>query len=73
MKYYVLIVSNGNLQLDLTTEYTDINSAIAGYSDKVSLYHKDKTVTSAVIKLVNNQLELVDGKYVEFIAKEAQE
>lgn len=70
-KYYVFIVSNGNLVIGSISEWTDKNSAIAEFEAKASLYRKDAGVNSAVVKLVDAQLYQVDN-YCDVINKSAQ-
>lgn len=66
MKYYVFVVSNGDLQTSLTTEHTDINDAIAKYHERCALFRKDASVQTACITIIDNYLNRV-GDYREYI------
>ena len=61
MKYYVLIVSNGNLVINSITEWSTLDSAKGKFHEVCALYWKDASVTDATIAIVDSQLNTVDG------------
>ena len=60
MKYYVIYVANGNLQLDKITEWTSKESAIGKFHDVCSLMWKDSSVTDASVAILDNQLNIIE-------------
>ena len=67
MKYYVIYVSNGTLQVDKITEWSDLNSAKVKYFDICKLLTNEKSVETATVKILDSQLDVVED-YKEFIS-----
>ena len=63
--------SNGAFHLE--AEYSDKDAAIVGYDGLHASLVNDKTCARAVIKLVDKQLDVVDGKYLDTITHEVTE
>lgn len=70
MKYYVIYVSNGALQIDKITEWADLDSAKVKYFDICKILTNEKSVTKATVEIIDEQLEQVAG-YREVIVHNA--
>lgn len=70
-EYALFTWSNGAFHLE--AEYTDKDAAIIGYDGLHAALVNDKTCQKAVIKLVDKQLDIVDGKYYDTITHAVQE
>jgi hypothetical protein len=70
MKYYVIYVSNGALQVDKITEWSDLDSAKVKYFDICKILTNEKSVTKAVVKILDEQLDTVQN-YTEVIVHNA--
>lgn len=66
MKYYVIYVSNGNLQIPQITEYASLDSAKVKFHQTCATLWNEKTVITGYVAIMDNQLDVVDG-YKEFI------
>lgn len=66
MKYYVQYVSNGNLQVDKITEWTDFEKAKNKYHAVCNALGSSQDVETAIVKILDNQLDVV-GNYSEVI------
>ena len=68
IKYYVMFVSNGNLQLGerQVTEWTDIDKAKAKYHALCNTLWAEKSVLTGYVVIIDNQFDVVEG-YKEFI------
>lgn len=51
-KYYVIYSSNGNLQLDKVTEYSDITKAIVAFHDKCKTLWNTESVEEAIVEII---------------------
>lgn len=51
-KYYVIYTSNGNLQLDKVTEYSDITKAIVAFHDKCKTLWNTESVVEAIVEII---------------------
>ena len=51
-KYYVVYTSNGNLQLDKVTEYSDITKAIVAFHDKCKTLWNTESVEEAIVEII---------------------
>ena len=75
MKYYVMFISNGNLQLNLekgdVTEWTDLDKAKAKYHKLCDTLWTEKTVITGYVAIIDNQFDIVEG-YKEFIHHDEQ-
>lgn len=69
MKYYVVYVSNGSLQLDKTTEWTDLDKAKAKFHDICKVLWNTASVITATVKILDSQLDQVED-YKEYITHE---
>ena len=56
MKYYVMYVSNGALQIDKITEWTDLSKAKSKFYDMCKTLENAKDVTKAVVKILDGDL-----------------
>lgn len=72
MKYYVIYVSNGTLQVDKITEWSDLNSAKVKYFDICKILTNEKSVETATVKILDSQLDVVED-YKEFISHPVEE
>ena len=54
-KYYVIYTSNGNLQLDKITEYSDITKAIVAFHDKCKALWNEPTVVEAIVEIIYSE------------------
>lgn len=66
MKYYVIYVTNGVLQIDKITEWSDLDKAKSKFHDICKTLWATKDVETASVKIFDSQLDVVDG-YKEFI------
>lgn len=66
MKYYVIYVSNGNLQIPQITEHANLDSAKVKFHQTCATLWNEKTVITGYVAIMDNQLDVVDG-YKEFI------
>ena len=66
MKYYVIYVSNGNLQVQQIAEYESLDSAKVKFHQTCSSLWNEKTVITGYVAIIDNQLDVVEG-YKEFI------
>ena len=69
MKYYVIYVSNGALQTDKITEWSDLDKAKGKYHDICKALWNEPSVTKANVKILDEQLDIVPG-YEETIVHE---
>lgn len=79
IRYYVMFVSNGYLQLNLekgdVTEWTDLDKAKAKFHSLCEALWAEKSVITGYVVIMDNQFDIVgDGinKYKEFIHHDAQ-
>lgn len=61
MKYYLMWISNGSFQSDKIEEYSDKSSAISAFARKWSTLEGTKEVTSAIVQLVDDNFDVVEG------------
>lgn len=66
MKYYVIYVSNGALQSDKITEWSDLDKAKAKFHDVCKTLWNAPDVVTASVKILDSQLDNVED-YKEFI------
>lgn len=67
MKYYVIYVSNGALQVEQITEWSNLDSAKAKFHDVCKTLWNAPDVSTASVKILDSQLDNVEG-YKEFIS-----
>ena len=72
MKYYVIYVSNGALQIDKITEWSDLDKAKSKFHDICKTLWNTESVKTAEIKIFDSQLDVVEG-YKEFISHQTEE
>ena len=70
MKYYVIYVVNGSLQVDKITEWSDLDSAKVKYFDVCKNLTNEKSVTKATVEILDEQLDKV-ADYREVIVHNA--
>ena len=61
MKYYVIYVSNGALQVDKITEWSNLDSAKAKFHDVCKTLWSAPDVVTATVKILDSQLDNVEG------------
>ena len=66
MKYYVIYISNGALQVDKITEYDTLDKAKVAYAGVWRNLLNTSEVLSGVVAILDNQLDVVQG-YREII------
>ena len=66
MKYYVIYVVNGALQVDQITEWGNVNSAKSKFHDVCKTLWAEPTVLTASVRILDSQLDTVED-YSEFI------
>ena len=66
MKYYVIYVVNGALQVDQITEWGNVNSAKSKFHDVCKTLWAEPTVLTASVRILDSQLDTVED-YKEFI------
>lgn len=70
IRYYVMFVSNGNLQLNMekqdVTEWTDLDKAKAKFHSLCTTLWNAKDVITGCVVIMDNQFDIVEG-YKEFI------
>lgn len=66
MKYYVMHVSNDNLQIKDMTEWENLESAKAKFHGMCQALWAEPSVISATVKIVDTQLDTVEN-YKEFV------
>ena len=71
MKYYVEFVSNGSLQVNQITEWSEKDKAIAKYHDICKTLWNAQDVTRATVAILDSEFNVVDD-YREVITHEAQ-
>lgn len=71
MKYYVMHVSNDNLQIKDITEWENLESAKAKYHGMCQALWAEPSVISATVKIVDTQLDTVEN-YKEFVHHDPQ-
>ena len=69
-KYAVITNTDGNFLV--RQEYSDKESAIIGFDNTHAALMNDKTMAKGTIKLVDDQLDVVDGKWQDTITHEVQ-
>ena len=67
MKYYVIYVSNGALQVEKITEWSNLDSAKVKFHDVCKTLWNAPDVSTASVKILDSQLDNVEG-YKEFIS-----
>ena len=70
MKYYVIYVINGALQVDKITEWDNVNSAKSKFHDVCKVLWAEPTVLTASVRILDSQLDTVED-YKEFITHPA--
>lgn len=70
IRYYVMFVSNGNLQLNMekqdVTEWTDLDKAKAKFHSLCTTLWNAKDVITGCVVIMDNQFDIVED-YKEFI------
>lgn len=66
MKYYVVHVSNGNLQIQSITEHGTPEAALVEYHNRCKALWSESSVIKATIKILDEQLDCYQG-YSEVI------
>lgn len=61
MKYYVIYVVNGALQTDKITEWSDLDKAKSKFHGVCTTLWNEQSVTKATVKILDEQLDAVDG------------
>lgn len=71
IRYYVMFVSNGDLQLGQgsVTEWTELDKAKAKFHSLCNTMWSAKDVITGYVVIMDNQFDIVDG-YKEFIKHE---
>lgn len=72
MKYYVIHVSNGNLQIQSITEHGTPEAALVEYHNRCKVLWSEPSVIKATVKILDEQLDCYNG-YVEVITHEVAE
>lgn len=72
MKYYVVHVSNGNLQIQSITEHGTPESALVEYHNRCKVLWSEPSVIKATVKILDEQLDCYQG-YSEIITHEPAE
>ena len=54
-KYYVIYTSNGVLQLDKITEWSDLSKAKVAYFDKCKVLENTKEVIDGIVELIYSE------------------
>lgn len=72
MKYYVMWISNGALQVDKITEFNDIHSAKVKFCNVWAMLENEKTVLSGEVVILDQHFEVVEGCHQK-ITHEPQE
>ena len=71
MKYYVMHVSNDNLQIKDITEWTDLEKAKVNFHQRSASLWNAPDVLTGYIAIFDSQFDVVEG-YKEFIHHEPQ-
>lgn len=66
MKYYVMHVSNGALQVDAITEHSTPEAALVNFHQRCATLWNEPSVIKATIKILDEQLDCYQG-HVEII------
>lgn len=66
MKYYVVHVSNGNLQIQSITEHGTPEAALVEYHNRCKMLWSEPSVIKATVKILDEQLDCYQG-YSEVI------
>lgn len=72
MKYYVIYVVNGALQVEKITEWSALDKAKSKYHDVCKTLWNEPTVNTATVAILDSQLDCVMD-YKEFISHPAAE
>jgi hypothetical protein len=72
MKYYVVHVSNGNLQIQSITEHGTPEAALVEYHNRCKVLWSEPSVIKATVKILDEQLDCYQG-YSEVITHEVAE
>ena len=72
MKYYVQYVSNGALQVDKITEWTDLSAAKSEWHKNCRTLWSTPDVRRAVVVILDNEFNVVEG-YKDVITHEVAE
>jgi hypothetical protein len=72
MKYYVVHVSNGNLQIQSITEHGTPEAALVEYHNRCKVLWSEPSVIKATVKILDEQLDCYQG-YNEIITHEVAE
>ena len=73
MKYYVIYSSNGEFQVDKTSEWTDFQSAKNKYHALCNTLGSEPTVLKGIVKILDEQLDVVPGYEETIIHEPAQQ
>ena len=57
MKYYVIHVSNGNLQIQSITEHGTPEAALVEYHNRCKVLWSEPSVIKATVKILDEQLD----------------
>ena len=66
MKYYVMHVSNGALQVDAITEHSTPEAALVNFHNRCAALWNEPSVIKATVKILDEQLDCYQG-HVEII------
>ena len=71
MKYYVMVIASGSLQIDKIAEYTDVDKAEGAFHDKCSAYAKSNDAVDATVIVVDTNFDTVKGmkRHIQHDAK----
>ena len=71
MKYYVIAIANGSMQIDKIAEYTDVDKAEGAFHTKCAAYANANEAVDATIIVVDTNFDTVKGlkRHIQHEAK----
>ena len=71
MKYYVMVMASGSLQIDKITEYTDVDKAEGAFHTKCASYANAADAVDATVIVIDTNFDTVKGmkRHIQHDAK----
>lgn len=71
MKYYLIVIASGSMQIDKIAEYTDVDKAEGAFHTKCASYSNSNDAVDATVIVVDINFDTVKGlkRHIQHEAK----
>ena len=71
MKYYLLVIASGSLQINAITEWTDVDKAEGAFHDKCKTYANSNDAVDVTVNVIDANFDTVKGliRHIQHEAK----